>query len=343
MNHIFISYRRKDAIDVTGRINDLLQARFGKGAVFMDFDKLSLGTDFRVQLEKNVGQCKILLAVIGQNWLTSKDKKGCHRLENPGDFVRIEIESALQRNIPVIPLLVQGAEMPSSDELPAPLKKLAFRNGTKIRPDPDFHKDMNRLIGSVEQHLRSVEKDIWMEIKNSDSIESYDNYLICFPNGAFTREAGDRIQALKKQRGNESTDTESGTKLESNFISSGEIKSQVLFGGRDAMIMKRLTLMLIIFVLIALGIFFASETNSIRLASVIPTSLIGVGLIIIGLLRRKILEIALGITGALFPWLLALLARPMTAIAMTAAIVVILGFFVLKDLRELAANSPGES
>jgi hypothetical protein len=88
----------------------------------------------------------VLLAVIGDTWLTAGDGKGKRRLEDSRDFVRIEIESALERDIPVIPLLVNGASMPFEEELPAELKQLAFRNAIDIRHDPDFHNDMNRLI-----------------------------------------------------------------------------------------------------------------------------------------------------------------------------------------------------
>ena len=99
-----------------------------------------------------VGSCSIFLAVIGNQWVNVRDSDGQRRLDNPGDYVRIEIESALNRRIPLIPLLVQGASMPTENELPLSIKDLAFRNGLPIRSDPDFHKDMDRLIAGLIKH-----------------------------------------------------------------------------------------------------------------------------------------------------------------------------------------------
>jgi hypothetical protein len=75
------------------------------------------------------------------------------RLEDPQDYVRAELECALKRGIPVIPLLVQGATMPSKTDLPPSLQKLASRNGMPIRPDPDFHQDMSRLLERMDRYL----------------------------------------------------------------------------------------------------------------------------------------------------------------------------------------------
>jgi hypothetical protein len=155
VNHIFVSYRREDSADVTGRIADRLRSHFGDQAVFIDVDSIPYGVDFRAYLDEQVSKCQVLLAVIGRGWLTIKDETGRHRLQSASDFVRIEIEAALRRNIPVVPLLVQGAEMPAEKKLPDSLRLLRFRNGTRIRHDPDFHRDMDRLITNLEQHLRS--------------------------------------------------------------------------------------------------------------------------------------------------------------------------------------------
>ncbi len=155
-DQIFISYRRDDAAYVTGHINDRLRKEFGDEAVFTDVDNLALGVDFRAVLDETVAKCHILLAVIGDNWITVKNADGQLRLHDPADFVRIEIESALQRNIPVIPLLVAGTKMPTEEELPDSLRNLAFRNGTQIRPAPDFHTDMDRLIKNLNKHLLSI-------------------------------------------------------------------------------------------------------------------------------------------------------------------------------------------
>jgi tetratricopeptide (TPR) repeat protein len=155
-DQIFISYRRDDAAYVTGHINDMLRKAFGDDAVFTDVDNIALGVDFRAVLDETVSQCQVLLAVIGSEWLTVRDQEGQLRLQDPADFVRIEIESALKRNIPVIPLLVAGAKMPAEEELPESLRALAFRNGIQIRPAPDFGVDMARLIKNLQQHFAAM-------------------------------------------------------------------------------------------------------------------------------------------------------------------------------------------
>jgi TIR domain len=149
---IFISYRREDTSDVTGRIYDRLVQHFGKPSVFKDVDSIPLGVDFRKHLGDSVGRCDVLLTIIGRQWLAAELSQ--RRLNNERDFVRIEIEAALQRNIPVVPVLVQAASMPNQEDLPETLRPLVDRNGIAVRPDPDFHEDMNRLIRGIEGHLK---------------------------------------------------------------------------------------------------------------------------------------------------------------------------------------------
>lgn len=151
MIKIFISYRREDAADVTGRVNDRLRDKFGDAAIFTDVDSIPIGEDFRAHLASAVEQCHVLLAVIGRKWVSIEDSNGQRRLDHPTDFVRTEIELALDRKIPVVPLLAHGITMPNGDQLPDSIKPLAFRNATTIRPDPDFHKDMDRLIAGLEK------------------------------------------------------------------------------------------------------------------------------------------------------------------------------------------------
>jgi hypothetical protein len=149
---IFISYRRGSSNDVTGRMYDRLVRQFGKERVFKDVDSIPLGVDFRKHLTDSVGKCQLLLAVIGTDWRGGEPGKN-PRLDEPHDFVRIEIESALQRGIPVIPVLVQGAPVPQEEELPPSLQALAFHQTISVRPDPDFHSDVERLIKGIEHHL----------------------------------------------------------------------------------------------------------------------------------------------------------------------------------------------
>ncbi len=157
-SYIFISYRRSDSADIAGRIYDRLVDRFGRNPIFKDVDSIPLGSDFKEYIDRVVGECKVLLAIIGDRWLDARDASGKKRLEDPLDFVRTEIESALERNILVIPLLVRSAEMPHEEQLPSRLRKLASRNGISIRPDPDFHRDMDRLISALEKYFNTNAK-----------------------------------------------------------------------------------------------------------------------------------------------------------------------------------------
>ncbi len=150
----FISYRRSDSSDIVGRIYDRLAEDFGEEPIFKDVDDIPLGVDFKEFLDQKVSECTVLLAVIGDRWVNASDAAGKKRLDDPNDFVRIEIESALRRDIPVIPLLVRGAVMPAAGDLPASMQKLVFKNGIPIRADPDFHHDMERLITALEPYLR---------------------------------------------------------------------------------------------------------------------------------------------------------------------------------------------
>ena len=153
LNNIFLSYRRSDSADVTGRIYDKLIQTFAKKQIFKDVDSIPLGVDFRQHLNKKVGECNVLIAIIGAQWIEPNVPKGQKRIDDEKDFVRIEIESALQRKIPVIPVLVRGAQMPAVEDLPESLIELAFRNGIPVRPDPDFHRDMERLIQGIKHHI----------------------------------------------------------------------------------------------------------------------------------------------------------------------------------------------
>lgn len=150
---VFISYRRDDSADVTGRIHERLLQHFDYDVVFKDVDSIPLGIDFRQHLENALSQCRVLIAVIGDQWIERGSALGKRRIDDPRDQLRIELEVALGRNIPVIPVLVRKASMPSEEDLPASLKSLAYRNGIQIRADPDFGGDMQRLIKGIEPHL----------------------------------------------------------------------------------------------------------------------------------------------------------------------------------------------
>jgi cellulose biosynthesis protein BcsQ len=128
-----------------------LTARFGNEDVFKDIVSIPLGTDFRKFIQAAVSRCDVLLAVIGPHWAGDSDASGRRRIDSESDLVRVELEGAMLRGVPVVPVLVDGAQMPTAAELPTGLQELAFRNGTVVRPDPDFDWDMNRLTLAIEQ------------------------------------------------------------------------------------------------------------------------------------------------------------------------------------------------
>jgi hypothetical protein len=143
---VFISYRRDESAGYAGRIADSFTEQFGEDRVFRDIDSIEPGLDFAEAIESAVGSSDVLIAVIGRNWLTATDPAGRKRLEDANDYVRLEIVAALQRNIRVIPLLVQGGSMPSADELPDDLAPLARRNAFELH-DTSWRDDVRRLTG----------------------------------------------------------------------------------------------------------------------------------------------------------------------------------------------------
>jgi len=152
MRAIFISYRRDDTEGHAGRLFQDLCERFGKDSVFMDVAGIEPGRDFRRVIEEQVASCGVLLAVIGKSWLTAADEKGKRRLNDAHDFVRLETASALKRDIPVIPVLVQQAAMPRADELPDDLKDLAFRNSVELS-HARWDSDVELLVAALRRHV----------------------------------------------------------------------------------------------------------------------------------------------------------------------------------------------
>lgn len=152
MPRLFISYRRADSRKDAGRLYDRLAQTFGHDNVFKDVDDIPFGSDFRGVIAEAVGSCDVLLALIGRQWIGVTDEHDQRRLDNPGDFVRIEIETALERDgCTVIPVLVDSAPMPGSGDLPDSLHELAYKNAVIVRDDPDFHRDVDRLIADLKQ------------------------------------------------------------------------------------------------------------------------------------------------------------------------------------------------
>lgn len=154
MSGIFISYRRDDTSGHAGRLYDRLSDRFGEDRVFIDIDTIEPGVDFFEAIQDAVGSCDALIVLIGKRWLTVTDETGQLRLDNPMDFVRLEVETALNRNIRVIPVLVQGAVMPRPQDLPESLVKLTRRNALELS-DARWHYDVGRLINVLEKYLQA--------------------------------------------------------------------------------------------------------------------------------------------------------------------------------------------
>jgi len=145
---VFISYRREDSQGSTGRLYDRLADAFPRDAIFMDVDTMVPGVDFVRELNEAVLDCNVLLAIIGRGWLGAKSTDGGRRIEDTEDFVRIEIATALQHDIRVIPVLVDGAQIPGADELPDELKPLARRHSVELS-HLRFMADADRLIEAL--------------------------------------------------------------------------------------------------------------------------------------------------------------------------------------------------
>jgi formylglycine-generating enzyme required for sulfatase activity len=154
-----VSYRREDTEAHVDRLSIELRKRFGRDHVFMDIDSITPGGDFVKVIGDAVSSCEILIAVIGKHWVSSIDEKGRRRLDDPNDFVRLEIRTALQRNIRLIPILVQGMPMPKQDELPDDLAELARRQAVELSRD-HWDEDVKRLLDRLSRKHRMKEISI---------------------------------------------------------------------------------------------------------------------------------------------------------------------------------------
>lgn len=147
--NVFISYRRADSEVVAGRIYDRLVRHFEGHKVFKDVDSIKPGDSFPDVLSRALGECEAILVLIGERWLAAH-RDGGRRLDAANDFVRLEIENAMNRAIRIVPVLLGSAVMPEPDELPPSLRPLASRHAIRVRPDPDFHRDMDRVLLALE-------------------------------------------------------------------------------------------------------------------------------------------------------------------------------------------------
>ena len=177
MSGIFISYRREDSSPYAGRLFDRLADRYGEERIFMDIDTMKVGLDFVEQIAEAVQSCDVLIAVIGKTWVNIQDEGGHRRLDNPEDFVRVEIQAALERNIPVVPLLVWGAEMPKASDLPEPIAKLTRRHAMKMS-DERFRADATRLIEQIQEYMTEETAEVSMEAEAREG-------MVLIPKGPF--------------------------------------------------------------------------------------------------------------------------------------------------------------
>ncbi len=149
MKGIFISYRRDDTSGYSRLLYDRLVREFGEAQVFMDVETIrEPGTDFVDAINHGVGQCSVLLALIGRSWVSGTDRDGKRRLDDPDDFVRLEVATALSRDVRVIPIVVQGARMPGTDDLPDNLKSLARRQALTLSHE-DWEHDVGKLTTAL--------------------------------------------------------------------------------------------------------------------------------------------------------------------------------------------------
>ncbi len=189
MIKIVISYRRRDSDAISGRIRDHLAAEFGPESVFMDIDSIPIGVNFRKYIATALGETDILLAIIGPHWLG--DEPPLARIQNPTDPVRIELEKAFELQIPVWPVLVNGAVMPEPAQLPETLQELPDSNAAFVDSGRDFHAHMDRLIGELNLYLTQSGKPTGSAIRAAKaSPENLHRSSTATGDGGFTPGSG---------------------------------------------------------------------------------------------------------------------------------------------------------
>lgn len=151
---VFISYRRQDSQSAAGRLADHLKEHL-RAPVFRDVETIEPGVDFVEAIERALASCAVMLVVIGPRWLSATDAAGRRRLDDPNDYTRLEVGTALKRNVRVIPVLVEGAVMPDAEGLPEELKPLARRNAIELS-DKRWEYDVSQLVETVHKVLGDV-------------------------------------------------------------------------------------------------------------------------------------------------------------------------------------------
>ena len=150
--NIFISYRRDDAAAWAGRLHMALERQFRREQIFMDVDSIQAGLDFAKVIDAEVAKCDVMLVVIGKGWLDAADADGGRRLDDARDFVRLEVESALRRDIRVVPVLVDGASLPKAEDLPEGMRGLVRRQAWPLS-HARFGPESEGLIGEISRYV----------------------------------------------------------------------------------------------------------------------------------------------------------------------------------------------
>lgn len=150
MSGVFICYRRLDSQGFAGRLGDDLIELLGESNVFRD-DEIEAGDDYTDVLKRSVARCSVLLVVIGKGWLAARNSDGSRRLDNPEDWVRVEVESGLERDMLVVPVLVGGAQMPAEPELPRSLGDLSRRQAF-VMSDRRWEEDLQALVSVLSDY-----------------------------------------------------------------------------------------------------------------------------------------------------------------------------------------------
>ncbi|MGH3506723.1 MAG: toll/interleukin-1 receptor domain-containing protein, partial [Nocardioidaceae bacterium] len=152
MTKVFVNYRRRDTKHVAGRLRDVIAARYGSQSVFMDVDSIGAATDFVVEIDNALRKTKVMVILIGEDWLDARGKDGKRRLDDPTDHVRLEIERALQRDIPLLPVVVDSASMPTSQMVPPSLIPMTRYHASRLRHDT-FHPDARRVLETITRFI----------------------------------------------------------------------------------------------------------------------------------------------------------------------------------------------
>jgi hypothetical protein len=155
LTRIFVSYRREDAAHATARLSERLNGRYGKEAVFLDIDNIDLGLNFQSTINSALQSTSIVIVVIGRQWLSATDSKGRIRISQESDYVRQEIAASIRLKKAIIPILLDGQEMPLSEDLPEAIRLLSAMNGAAISYR-NFDSDLDSLITRLDRLLYPI-------------------------------------------------------------------------------------------------------------------------------------------------------------------------------------------